>query len=231
MVNVHSWGPVPWRLTSFSNNVKMVIDHLFWAGRQFGAWLIHRKEVSASLEITPPQWKVCWVSLISRALPSLTLDNRGHFISARLWIQPTQNLLSPDSQFWATDHVYFVWILDLWLLLLRGRFSYFADRWRKFGFPCVQKTANCDFRWLVHFLSKLVWILLFFSQLSFGNMLFPKNHLSFQALTQFFRSSSLGWVSRDTICCWNWKVTLALKDAGEGEGGKKAAWVEAQVST
>lgn len=49
------------------------------------------------------------VSLISRALPSLTSDNRGHFISARLGIQPTRNLLSPDSQFWASDHVYFVW--------------------------------------------------------------------------------------------------------------------------
>lgn len=170
------------------------------------------------------------VSLISRALPSLTSENRVHFISVRLWIQPMQSCHLTASSEWLLMFPLFG-ILDLWLFLHWGRFSYFADGWRKFGFPCVQKTANCDFRWLVHFLSKSVWILLFFSQLSSGNILFLKNnHLSFHALTQFLRSSSLGSVSRDTICCWNWKVTLALKDTSEGEGGKKSACIEAQVS-
>ena len=101
------------------------------------------------------------VSLISRALPSLTSENRVHFISVRLWIQPTQNChLTASSERLLMFPLF--GILDLWLFLYWGRFSDFADGWRKFGFPCVQKTANCDCRWLVHFLSKSVWILLFF---------------------------------------------------------------------
>lgn len=148
----------------------------------------------------------------------------GPFYSQfRLWIQPTQSChLTTSSERLLMFPLF--GILDLWLFLHRGRFSDFADGWRKFGFPCVQKTANCDFRWLVHFLSKSVWILLFFSQLSSRNILFPKNRLSFHALTKFLRSSSLGSVSRDTICCWNWKVILTLKDTSEGEGGRKSRW-------
>lgn len=166
-------------------------DHSFWAGRQFGAWLLHRKDVSASLEIIPPQWKGSWMS----ECPSFP----GH---CRLWHRTIGGILSQqDLEFsrrgicchlTASSELLIMFtlfgILDLWLFLLWGRFPYFADGWRKFGFPCVQKTANCDFRWLEHFLSKSVWIFLFSSQLSSRNMLSPKSHLSFHAFTQFLRS-------------------------------------------
>lgn len=111
MANVHSWGPVWWRLTSFSNKGKMVIECSFWTRTPTWCMVAPRKRYQSPPGNHSSSVKSVLnvrVSLIPRGLSTLTSENKVHFSSLRLWIQPMQKLLLLDSQLWDTVCVYSV---------------------------------------------------------------------------------------------------------------------------
>lgn len=142
IVRIFSWDPVWWRLIWFPNKCHLLIELSVWAripaqyvslsiGKK-NQWLLKNHAPAACGMLNTLN---CLLIFISEPLDTY---KSSCWLLVQIKSSNSTNIksltLQPFLRYCACLYVLFG-ILDLWILLLWRRFSYFANGWRKFGFP------------------------------------------------------------------------------------------------